>query len=389
MRPAFLRWLVQKPTLIAVVIVATAAWGHAQKKCCQPDIHLESGLSVTSFETPGGPVRVYLPDDMAAGDTISGTVAQAHGELTGYVVEVEGQRPAQDGRTTFRLPAVANQVMLILRDRAGQEVARQAVPLLPGGQPGKISYCGTHELSHGNLNKLDEYVEPGMGGFRLPVIAQAGRPLDICGPFDGNLGNTSLKIGGQAAWALAESPRQAIFQAPTNAAGRQELELNENGRQLKGQLQLVRVVLSAPKTTLQRGESTLLTVTVSGLVGLTQTVPLELMNRSTNVVTLEGGDSQVVPINPMPDKDEATITRTVTGVQPGASTSGRNCRWRRRERAGAARIPGRCRPRGPAATSPDRRWTPARPSPSASRPGDRVQPSRKTFTLCSVAAAST
>src|ERR1700674_3454685 len=60
----------------------------------------EGGLVNTTFTTPSAKITVTLPDDIAAGDTISGTVvAEPAGkndaekqhnaaELTGYVIEV-------------------------------------------------------------------------------------------------------------------------------------------------------------------------------------------------------------------------------------------------------------------------------------------------------------
>src|SRR5215470_20128516 len=38
------------------------------------DFKSDNGLCTASFTTPQGIIRVNLPDDMAAGDTISGTV---------------------------------------------------------------------------------------------------------------------------------------------------------------------------------------------------------------------------------------------------------------------------------------------------------------------------
>ncbi len=61
------------------------------------------GLHTTTFTTAEGKIKVNFPDDMAAGDTISGTViAEPAGttleerernsdELNGYVVEVEAE----------------------------------------------------------------------------------------------------------------------------------------------------------------------------------------------------------------------------------------------------------------------------------------------------------
>ena len=63
-----------------------------------------NGLYITTFTTPQGVIKVNLPDDMAAGDTISGTVTaeptgkndaervQNLAELKRHVLVVEGQQ---------------------------------------------------------------------------------------------------------------------------------------------------------------------------------------------------------------------------------------------------------------------------------------------------------
>ena len=60
-----------------------------------------SGIVVTEFQTPQGQITVYLPDDIAPGDTISGTVyvvpkgtgaehAANEKLLTGFVLSIDG-----------------------------------------------------------------------------------------------------------------------------------------------------------------------------------------------------------------------------------------------------------------------------------------------------------
>lgn len=67
------------------------------------------GTSTTTFETPKGKIKVYLPDDMTAGDMISGTVVSEPSgknekekernadELQGYVVEFANQKSPISG----------------------------------------------------------------------------------------------------------------------------------------------------------------------------------------------------------------------------------------------------------------------------------------------------
>ena len=168
---------------------------------------------------------------------------------------------------------------------------------------------------------------------QLPTIGQQGRPIEIFGPFDGNSSNTSLNwtavrsqvpdfekntenvSGGFG--LLAESPRKAVFECPTNVTGPIELTLSEGKTQVKGIFRSVGVNLSAPKTSLVRGERTTLTVQVSGLQGIKQPVPLTL--DSTGVITMEGGPYQPLVIQPSQVGADGrySTTRGITGVQTG------------------------------------------------------------------------
>jgi hypothetical protein len=116
---------------------------------------------------------------------------------------------------------------------------------------------------------------------------------------------------------IAESPRKAVFIAPTDVTGSIELHLTEGKTQTTGTYRNVAVNLSAPKTSLLKGESTTVTVDVSGLQGIMQPVPLHLVKGG--VVSMQGGDVQTMSIKPADVKAGGTFTtaRTITGEQTG------------------------------------------------------------------------
>src|SRR5258708_35310601 len=95
--------------VIAAVLLLFASLSLAQKSGSARTA-TSGGLQTTTFDTPRGRVKVYLPDDLAAGDTISGTVSaepsgkdekekqRNSGELQGYVIELENQKaPVSNG----------------------------------------------------------------------------------------------------------------------------------------------------------------------------------------------------------------------------------------------------------------------------------------------------
>ncbi len=127
-----------------------------------------AGLNTTLFSTPRGKIRVNLPDDMAAGDTLSGTVftepegkdqneqARNQGELSGYVVEMEKQQTSSTGRIfKLAIPTAISTTYLILRDKKREEIARREISVTR--QP------------------------PPVEEFDLPTIGQQGRPVEVRG----------------------------------------------------------------------------------------------------------------------------------------------------------------------------------------------------------------
>jgi hypothetical protein len=270
-----------------------------------------------------------MPDDAALGDTISGTVvAEPAGKtpeerkanmdtLEGYVFdipevpsktvesvpqEVPGQEPESKKIVTLEIPATLSGeiVDLVLRDPKGNEVTKTELPVSP-----PPVYTPPEE--------------PDPGDYNLPKIGQAGRPVDLTGPFDGELVNTEVVIGGKRADVLTQSPRKTVVESPRDVAGLTDIELTDGDVTVKEPYRSVALKLSADKLRLMRGERTTLRVRVMGLEGLEQEIPFSLVNKSPTVVSMEGADVQTVTVRPQdvgPEGDY-TIEKTLTGVQTG------------------------------------------------------------------------
>ena len=274
------------------------------------------GLITTTFDTLEGTVSVNLPDDVAAGDTISGTViAQPKGttqdeqaknedSLNGYVVEVAKQEtPAEQNQgSKWVIPPVAQFIPVVLKNREGKVVAQTEVPFSPGN--------GSKPNPNGGLQQ---------GNYSTPPFGQAGRPISVAGPFDGDFNNTLIKLGSETAQFLAESPRKVVVRSPANLIGPATIEVNERGRVVaRCKYQSIRVRLAADKLNLTRGEQTMLTVTLYGLDGVTSPLPLQLTNASPSTVRMGGGDTQIITANPEYFTGGVfTANRTLTGVREG------------------------------------------------------------------------
>ncbi len=271
------------------------------------------GLNTTTFQTPQGKISVNLPEDMAAGDTLTGTViAEAEGkspeekaqntdELNGYVVEVrkaeqppppenmevavepkpaKGKKKPPKAKCTDHsigclLPALGNAIELVLINKDNTDVCSNEVPIpkMP------TSTCPTN-------------------GCTMPQVGQCGKPVTIHTPCDGSFNNSGVTVGDKPCELLAEGPRTMIAKSPTNVVGPTQIKMNEGKHTATGKFTNLRVKLAAQKLVLQKGESTTMTVTVFGMEGLTGPVKLHVQNNTPGNVSVDGGNSQDIMIQP-------------------------------------------------------------------------------------------
>jgi hypothetical protein len=263
--------------------------------------------------TPEGIIRINLPDDIAAGDTISGTVftepkganeaekTQNQSVLNGYVIDLGDGNKVTPGKPGFtwtpqilQTPAPSKYLIRIIEviGRNGSPVSSINVP-------------------------ISTIVPAVPSNFTLPTLGQTGRPVTITGPFDGDASNTSCNVGGQPAPVLAESPRKTVVQSPAGVTGPTEIKVDEKGTQTSGLFRNVGVNLTAPKTNLTKGEKTSLTVQVIGLQGITGSIPLQIV--TTGSVNMQGGNTQNIQIQPAQVMTGGNFTQTfgLTGTQAG------------------------------------------------------------------------
>jgi hypothetical protein len=355
--------LLAVPTLIAFVMTATAIG-------FRPIFHSPSiggdsgmpirndtanGLNTTAFDTLVGTVTVNLPDDIAAGDTVSGTVisepkgktsdeqAKNQDELNGYVVEVSEQpapshlikksgssqidfckdpAKAQDDRSgsvckKWSIPDGVSMVPVVLKNREGKIVSRTEVPVAPkanllnGLKIDTPNNAGTPVIQKVSPTNASDYLTPPFG--------QAGKPLSVKGPFDGDFKNASVKLGNHTAKFLASSPRKVVVESPRDLNGVADIEIEYKGKTVaKCTYRSISVKLAADKLNLMNGEQTTLTMTLAGLIGLLSPVSVQLSNKSPGTVSMAGGETQTINVSPEYFVgDIFTTTRTLTGLKAG------------------------------------------------------------------------
>jgi hypothetical protein len=319
----FVRGAFVAALLLATLYFATAAYSLIARAAAQGGAQVQAttstgnGLRTFTFDTSSGRIYVRLPDDMRAGDTVSGTlVSEPRGgteaeraknldALKVYQVDVGGQKvTAPEGRFTLLVPPLSIKPIIITDLTSGKELANAPVPAPAAAPP----------------------MPPGT--FQLPTLGQQGRPIEIHGPFDGNASNTTFsfiprtsvsRVDSEPAPVrpIAESPRKMVFESPPDLTGLAEIVLSESGTVTRGPYRNVSVRLSAPKTNLMRGERTTLTVAVGGLDGIREDVPLQLDARG--VIQMDGGNFQNLRIRPQEIRPDGIYTtdRAITGQQAG------------------------------------------------------------------------
>ena len=291
-------------------------------------------IEVTIDATRYGNIKVYLPDDMRAGDTISGTLvtepkgntpeekAKNKSELENYRVGVGSETVSvTEAQFTFKtrevaeLPAPKLNILnlAVLAPNLGTTPLASQPPRnfiidganidIPLQAPGKVNGGTTTTF--------------------FPLLSQQGRAAEILGSFDGNLANTGLtrpQIGensGGPIRVLAESPRKIVFVAPQDVTGPYSINVKEGDKTFTGNSRNVAVRLSAPKLNLLRGERTTVTIEVSGLAGIINDVPLQLDARG--VINMDGGNFQNLKIKPEEVKLDGryTTNRAINALQAG------------------------------------------------------------------------
>lgn len=270
-----------------------------------------SDLLAITFKVPEGQIRLTLPGAMALGDTVSGTLTlEPYGKASPDRLEALGryridldqlQVLAAQGALRWAIPSdlSTRSVAVVLRDPSGLEIGRAKVPLRI--QP---------PVAAGDFEE-----------FYVPRVGQMGAAFTILGPFDGDFATTEVRLAGRELRMVAESPRALVVAAPADLLGAAELVLSEQGLDTTAQYRAINILLAAPQTSLLEGERMTATATIEGLGGLELPISVLAVNRSPEVVTLEGSHRALLRRLVDPDAvladGTATLDFTLLGERTG------------------------------------------------------------------------
>lgn len=292
-----------------------------------------SGTVTLEIPSANGRVSVILPDDMRAGDTVSGTVVfYTTGVVEGEVVEVKTvggevvsvKNSGPDNKVLkFVVPAGMPSVPFLLKSASGKHIGTAVLNV-------NDKFSGNVPTQFGPITKNGAFTSADLN-FTPPRLGQTGRPISIPGNFDGNAGTTGVTIGGRRVPVIAESPRKSIVQIPSDTpVGPGQLTISEgNGKPQTSKFNVASVELKADKLNLMKGEKTSLHVSVTGLEGWPSRndVMLQLENATPQVARLSfsrefrssgAGGTLMTRTVDSGGTGSVTYTETLTGVSPGA-----------------------------------------------------------------------
>ena len=250
-------------------------------------ISSQKGLTTAVFNVAPGNIKVYLPDDIRPGDIISGTV----------IAEPNGVTDKEKNKNSQSL----QQYKVRLGDIIISSVSSQRQPIKFIQSPAyssivllddKGAVISTVPVQVNNTLAIQT------GNIIAPSHVLANSPLRITGPFDGDASNTQCRIEGKEMEVIAESPRQTICSMPSTTSGPHTVTIEEKGKTTEKKISAVNMELAAGKLNLLKGEKTYVDVTITGLQNLPSHATLSVANTTTGVVTMIGGEVQVLPIPP-------------------------------------------------------------------------------------------
>lgn len=249
----------------------------------------QTGQNIINFKTPQGLTRINLPDDMRAGDEVSGRLTREAAGNTSKQVQ-RNLRVLEKYRVSLNNS--------VIESPAQFQTAIRTTVTTNNAQAGMWSLA-LHDESNKLLTQVNWRTSQPVSNRQecTPAHILAGSPLSIPGKFDGNSENTKVNFKGLPLEILAESPRQIIVRIPPEATGMNDINVRDGNSEICNKtVRAVQLDVSAGKLNLVKGERSFIDVRIRGLQDIRDPVTLRLNNMNTGTVTLEPSNNITVAI---------------------------------------------------------------------------------------------
>ncbi|HWS90099.1 MAG TPA: hypothetical protein VN282_24230 [Pyrinomonadaceae bacterium] len=285
-----------------------------------PQVKLERDYRFKSVSSPGlnthilmfpngSQLKINLPNDLAVGDTFSGTVQT---EATGKDEKARARNQAEIDKSVL---LIGGQPI-----RAAERIFTRTIPpQLSASEPFVVLKVKGKEVVNVRLPISPTPAHP-TASTQLPTCGQMGRNIVIMNHGDGIITPTDFtSVGETQLQTLAESASMRVVENVSQTAGLTEIKYSEQGSQVRGPFMNLGVALTSPNTNLQTGQTTEMELIVSA-PGVQQTILLDLINNTPGLVTISGGDRQQFTIHLADVQADGTYRKkfTVTAISAGA-----------------------------------------------------------------------
>jgi hypothetical protein len=326
--------------------------GYPQQKILQPTInslskivagqgaytvtsHKEFGLQIVELIAPEGIYYFQIPDDVSEGEPYTFSLrtfaagrsdlerTESEKQLAAYKLLMVAL-PVQAGPSSKQLQvdSAPDAVEILLKTPEDFEVLKSKIVVTKQNLQTETQsqpIQTTSELEVDTQPPAEPVIDIDIPHllFQLSSVNQAGRLLEVRGPFDGKASNTDIRVNGNPMAIIAESPRKAIATNP-NLVGRMELRVAEADKKVHCVYKNVDIRNWASVSTLQSGANAALTIQLNSSPKLTSPVVIALQNKSPEIVNVQGGSFQYLTVNPgdLNETGSITLTRILTGMHP-------------------------------------------------------------------------
>ena len=260
-----------------------------------------NGLSTITIQTAKGNISIHIPEHHNS-ESITGRVSVVASGNSNTRIK-KNKASLEEFQLTYGGLPISLQSNSYALNTA--ELKNNILSL--SNEKGKLLIATTITLPSKNKIALNTV--------RIPPYLTAGQPGRISASLDGISTNTTVAINNENVSILAESETDLFFEVPSNNRGVHQIQVENEGQTTDAEVNILVLDISAERLNLLRGETTTLSIQVSGLEDLDTEVPITITNDSPSNISLEGGNNQEITIQPNGDTYE--LSQTITATQGG------------------------------------------------------------------------
>ena len=244
-----------------------------------------NGVQTILFESEKGSIYIYLPNKIVANKNFSGSIA----------IYPNGNSKREESKNLKRLKNyqfTINNKSFVLSDNifSLQSLTSTATVSLSTEKGKNI---GSTEVEF----SMKPPISP-KDPISFPKHIANEVNASFYGAFDGKLDNTTVSVNGKRINVVAESPVQLCLRPDDMNSTLANVIIKDGDNTHQGQCNAIYYTLKIGPTTLKRGRSTFFDATIHGVGTIEKPLTYTVVNNTTSIVRLGGGNSQTFTISP-------------------------------------------------------------------------------------------